>query len=138
MITLKQCDNEDVFVLTELNTQLIEDEKSDNPMTFQELQQRMIGFLASNYKAFLFKENDNIIGYALVNFDCKPLYLRQFLIKREYREKHYGKTAFDLLIKHLDVDDIDLEVLSHNEVGMHFWEKCGFKERIRYMRYKKS
>ncbi|MCQ2503438.1 MAG: GNAT family N-acetyltransferase [Saccharofermentans sp.] len=134
---IKKCTIKDVKRLAELNKQLIEDEKSDNKMNLYELEVRMRSFLEQDYCAYYFMEDANIIGYALVNINVDPLYLRQFLIERAYRRNHYGKRAVDLLLQELKVDSLDIEVLSWNEVGMKFWEDCGFIERSRYMRLSK-
>lgn len=40
-----------------------------------------------------------------------------------------------LIKEHLEVDTLDIEVLSWNEAGMNFWQSLGFCERSRYMRY---
>ncbi len=134
---IRKCTLEDVSRLAVLNKQLIEDEQSNNPMTVQELEERMSGFLNSEYDAYLFLVEEEVVGYALVKRTCKPLYLRQFLITREYRQRHYGTEAFHALLKYLDVDRMDIEVLPWNERGMRFWESCGFKEISRYMRLEK-
>lgn len=134
---IKKCTIEDVEKLAELNKQLIEDEKSDNKMNLAELEVRMRTFLESDYCAYFFMKGLNIIGYALVNINVNPVYLRQFLIERNYRRNHLGKKAVDLLLQELKIDSLDIEVLSWNEVGMKFWENCGFIERSRYMRLTK-
>lgn len=132
-----KCTVDDAAKLAVLNRQLIEDERSDNKMDIDELTERMTGFLKGDYKAYLFTENGDTVGYALVNFAVSPLYLRQFLIDRKYRRRHMGQKAFALLMDELKTDSIDLEVLSWNEPGMMFWTKCGFTERSRYMRLTK-
>ena len=132
---VKKCTLEDISELAMLNKQLIEDEKSDNSMNIKELEERMHGFITGEYDAYFFVEEESVVGYALVKKDCSPFYLRQFLIERKYRQKHYGTQAFHDLLQYLQVDDIDIEVLSWNETGKKFWEKCGFTERSRYMRY---
>lgn len=134
-MNIKKCTLDDISKLAILNKQLIDDEKSDNPMNIQELEERMRGFLTTDYDAYFFMNDDSIIGYALVKNNCKPLYLRQFLIDREYRKQHYGTDAFHALIQCLNVTSLDIEVLSWNEPGNSFWESCGFKEISRYMRY---
>lgn len=134
-MNVKKCELKDAETLAILNKQLIEDEKSDNPMNVKELEERMRGFLTSDYQAYFFEVDNNIVGYALVKTTCTPLYLRQFLIDRKYRKKHYGTDAFHSLLRHLGIDNIDIEVLSWNEAGKRFWESCGFKEISRYMRY---
>lgn len=134
---IKKCTLEDVLQLALLNKQLIEDEKSNNPMNIDELVERMSVFLNTEYNAYFFMVGEEVVGYALVKHTCTPLYLRQFLIVREYRKKHYGTEAFHTLLEYLGVDRMDIEVLPWNERGMRFWESCGFKEISRYMRFEK-
>lgn len=134
---IRKCTAKDIDKLTELNKQLIEDEKSDNKMTFDELRTRMKTFLETDYSAYFFAEENAVVGYALIKNTSEPLYLRQFMIDRNYRRKHLGKAALELLLKELNADTIDIEVLSWNEAGVKFWESCGFVERSRYMRLKK-
>ncbi|MGQ9779190.1 MAG: GNAT family N-acetyltransferase [Bacillota bacterium] len=78
------------------------------------------------------------MGYALVDMTRKPLYLRQFFIDRGCRRKGFGTTTFHLLLKELETDTIDIELLSWNEAGLGFWKSLGFKERSIYMRYEKT
>lgn len=132
-----KCSQDDIPQLAVFNKQLIEDEKSDNPMSVKELESRMDGFLKTEYDAYFFEADSVIVGYALVKRTCSPLYLRQFFIEREYRKKHCGTEAFHALLNYLNVDSIDIEVLSGNEPGNRFWESLGFKEVSRYMRLRK-
>ena len=134
---IRKCTLEDVSQLAVLNKQLIEDEQSNNPMTVKELEERMSDFLNSEYDAYFFLVEESVVGYALVKHMCTPLYLRQFLIAREYRKRHYGTEAFHALLEYLGVEQMDIEVLPWNERGMRFWESCGFKEISRYMRFEK-
>lgn len=132
-----KCSKDDIPQLAVFNKQLIEDEKSDNPMSVKELESRMDGFLKTEYDAYFFEVDNAIVGYALVKKSCSPLYLRQFFIGREYRKNHCGTEAFHALLEYLNVDSIDIEVLSGNEAGNRFWESLGFKEVSRYMRLQK-
>lgn len=134
---IKKCTLNDVPQLALLNKQLIEDEKSNNPMSIEELEGRMSGFLNTEYDAYFFFVENVVVGYALVKHTCEPLYLRQFLITRQYRQKHYGTEAFRALLEYLGVERMDIEVLPWNERGMRFWESCGFKEISRYMRFER-
>ena len=131
-----KCGMEDTPRLAALNKKLIEDEQSDNPMSIDELQTRMAGFIAGEYHAFYFVEQDEIIGYALIRHTSDPVYLRQFYIDRPYRRQHKGKQAFQELMTHLKLDAIDIDVLPWNERGMSFWKSCGFTETCVSMRYK--
>ena len=85
-MVIEKCSLNDVDRLAELNKQLIEDEKSYNKMNVQELRSRMEMFLQTDYSAYFFLENNEVVGYALVNEHSKPVYLRQFLIDRKYRK----------------------------------------------------
>lgn len=134
---VRKCILDDVPQLAFFNKQLIEDETSNNPMSIEELEERMTGFLNTEYDAYFFLVDEVVVGYALVKKTCTPLYLRQFLIEREYRRKHYGREAFRALLEYLGVERMDIEVLPWNERGMRFWESCGFKEISRYMRFEK-
>ena len=133
---IQKCTLTDVSKLALLNKQLIDDEKSNNPMDICELENRMKGFLHTDYSAYFFIENGQIIGYALIRNSSSPLYLRQFLIERNYRKHHYGTQAFQMLLQYLDIKEIDLEVLPWNKNGLAFWKHCGFEETCIAMRYK--
>ena len=133
---IRVCTNQDVAQLALMNKHLIEDEKSNNPMGVEELEHRMMDFLNSDYKAYLFIEDDTVLGYALIRHTSTPLYLRQFYIKREFRRQHYGKTAFELLMEYIQADTIDIDVLPWNAQGRLFWKSCGFEETCVSMRYK--
>lgn len=133
---IQTCSIKDVSELALLNKQLIEDEKSDNAMNINELERRMKEFLETDYSAYFFVEDSQIIGYALVRNTSNPVYLRQFLIDRNYRKRHYGTQAFQMLLKYLDIKEIDLEVLPWNKSGLAFWKHCGFGETCIAMKYK--
>ena len=136
IMQIRKCTITDIPKLAVLNKQLIDDEKSNNPMNINELEIRMKGFLEKDYSAYFFVENSQIIGYALVRITSNPMYLRQFLIDRNYRENHYGTQAFQMLLQHLNIKEIDLEVLPWNKNGLAFWKHCGFNETCIAMRYK--
>jgi len=133
-ILILKCTLADVPQLALLNKKLIDDEKSNNAMSIRELEERMHEFITTEYDAYFFMNQGTIVGYALVKNTCNPLYLRQFLIVREYRKNHYGTQAFQSLMKYLNVNTIDIEVLPWNETGIRFWESLGFRELSRYMR----
>jgi ribosomal protein S18 acetylase RimI-like enzyme len=136
MIDIKECTLEDVILLAEMNKQLIEDEKSNNPMDIIQLRNRMIEFLNNGYKAFFFMVNKEIVGYALCDMTKEPKYLRQFFIKIEERRKHYGEISFINLLEKIGIKEIEIDVLKRNETGLKFWEKIGFEEQWKRMKYK--
>lgn len=134
---IKACTYQDVPQLALMNKHLIEDEKSNNPMSIAELENRMRDFINKDYKAYFFIENEMVLGYALIKHASIPPYLRQFYIEREFRRKHYGKRAFHQLMEYLQIDTIDIDVLPWNERGYSFWKSCGFDDTCISMRYKK-
>ncbi len=56
---------EDSEALSELNHQLIQDEGHRNSMTIPELTVRMRGWLAADYRAFIFEDDSGTLAYAL-------------------------------------------------------------------------
>ncbi|MFF2091329.1 GNAT family N-acetyltransferase [Paenibacillus sp. NPDC058174] len=134
MASIHICSHDDLDLLAALNKQLIEDEGHDNAMNFEQLKERMQAFIRTDYEAYKFEHDGEIIGYALVNHLRQPLYLRHFFICRSSRGKGYGKLAFKQLLQLLNTTNIDIEVLHGNKVGYEFWKSLGFKERSIYMR----
>src|SRR5207237_7212068 len=59
----------DVPVLATMNQQLIRDEGHRNAMTLPALERRMGEWLAGGYRAVLFEETGEAIGYALFRSD---------------------------------------------------------------------
>lgn len=134
---LKLCSDDDLDLLTELNCQLIEDEGHENLMNKAALKERMRRFIHTHYKAFLFYHGRYCVGYALMDVNRKPLYLRHFFICRPFRRNGCGTIAFHKLMELFGTREIDLEVLSCNTRGIEFWRSLGFRDRSIYMRYSK-
>jgi len=127
---------EDLEMLAAMNKQLIEDERHDNPMGLEALKERMREFILGEYEAYIFKDEEVIKGYALVNQVRKPVYLRQFYICRDSRRSGIGKACFQLLLTELKIEQLDVEVMYWNEAGYKFWKSLGFEERSVYLRLK--
>ena len=136
-LSVRLCDDQDLGLLARLNRQLIEDERHDKSLKLSigELESRMFGFIRSGYRAYVFEIEGNVIGYALVNVDAEPLYLRQFFIGRDVRRQGYGSLAFRELLQLLSTNTIDVEVLAWNESGREFWRSLGFQERSIGLRF---
>jgi GNAT superfamily N-acetyltransferase len=133
-LSVRTCSHEDLDLLADLNNQLIEDERHDNQMNIEQLKERMRTFINTDYNAYKFELDGEIIGYALVNHIRQPLYLRHLFICRNSRRNGYGKLAFEKLIELLNTTNIDIEVMYWNNVGYGFWKSLGFNERSIYMR----
>ena len=135
---IQLCTPADCAVLAALNKQLIEDEQHENSMDPAQLEMRMLQFITSDYDAYLFRNDGQTVGYALVCKTANPLYLRQFLICRAQRRKGYGSEAFRLLYAYLHTDRLDLDVLVWNERAVAFYQSLGFKPRFIRMRYERG
>ena len=134
MMHLRQATQKDTVLLAQLNRQLIIAEGSDNPMDEAQLATRMLGFLAESYQAWLFWVADDVVGYALVDMGCDPIYLRHFMIVDTLRRRGYGRQAFGLLYQQLGGIPLALDVLHTNPNGLAFWHALGFVPRSTNLR----
>jgi hypothetical protein len=75
-LSWRRASEADVGLLSEWNHQLIRDEGHRNPMTVLELAQRMRGWLAGEYEAVIFSEEDPC-AYALFRREEGRVRLRQ-------------------------------------------------------------
>jgi ribosomal protein S18 acetylase RimI-like enzyme len=127
---------ESLDLLARMNKELREDEQIDNYMTDGEIVERMRGFLNENsgYAVYLFIEAGETAGYALINLNEEPLYIRQFFIRRESRRKGYGSEGIRLLKETMNTGSFDLEVLVWNTAAIEFYRSVGFKDRLIRMR----
>ena len=112
-----------------MNKQLIIDERHSNPMNIEELKERMIKFIENEYKCYLIKLKQEIIGYCLFLDDLDSIYVRQLYIKDTYRKQGYARNCIEEL-KEIEWKNRKLrtEVLTHNLTGYRFWKKVGFNE----------
>ncbi|WP_158630037.1 GNAT family N-acetyltransferase [Cohnella sp. AR92] len=134
-LLLRGVSEDDLDLLAEMNKQLIEDEGSSNPMNRQELKERMREWLRSSWNADLLVLGDEVVGYALYCYkrnqhdpNRREVYLRQYFIKREFRQRGYGLLGIERLreSRFKGIDTIEIEVLDGNSTGKSFWQKAGF------------
>jgi GNAT superfamily N-acetyltransferase len=114
----------------DLNAQLIRDEGHRNPMTMQQLADRMSGFLRSDYRAAIFAESNQTAGYALFRRELEHIYLRQFFVCPHLRRRGIGKAALKWLWESAwsDATRVRIDVLVDNSPGTGFWKAVGFRE----------
>jgi predicted acetyltransferase len=120
----------DCAVLAELNHQLIRDEGHRNRMTVPELEQRMKGWLASEYAAVLFEEGGEVVAYALYREQPEEIYLRQLFVARNRRRQGIGRKAFEILRSKIWPKNkrLTVEVLVQNAAAVAFWRSVGYKD----------
>lgn len=142
-LTLRRATLDDVELLATMNQRLIEDEGSRNPMSIDELKDRMYDFIKENWQADLILLDNHAIGYALYQVrsdDYDPqssvVYIRQYFICRDHRAKGYGKTAFQFLKDTRFGNQVNfaIDVLATNPSGKHFWNSVGFEEYFTSMK----
>jgi predicted acetyltransferase len=116
--------------LAELNHQLIRDEGHRNKMMVPELEQRMKGWLASEYAAVLFENDGEVVAYALYREQPEEIYLRQLFVVRNRRRKGLGKEAVKILLSKIWPKNkrLTVEVLVQNEAAVAFWRAVGYKD----------
>ncbi len=136
MLKLRPASSSDLPVLARMNKGLIEDEGSRNPMSLEQLEARMQGWLESEtWKIELLVQGEKIVGYILYRpeqdeyFPQQKVYLRQFYVLPDCRRQGLGRAA----VKHFlnqwpQGTRIVLEVLTSNAVGKAFWQCLGFTE----------
>jgi predicted acetyltransferase len=122
---------DDLPTLVALNRQLVEDEGHRNrSKSDQWFEQRMRGFLAGEYTAVLFQEEDRTVAYALFREQEGSIHLRQFFVCRDCRRRGYGRTALGILREHIWPRDkrVTVGVLCRNTAGYAFWKAMGFAD----------
>ncbi len=134
-LQLRKAGVSDIEILALMNSQLIEDEGSQNPMSIQQLEVRMLNWLKEHWEIDLICESERVVGYALYQFRQNPyfqeqdeVYLRQYFISREHRGKGLGLEGIRVLkeSRFNKASTIVIDVLESNSRGMNFWRKAGF------------
>jgi GNAT superfamily N-acetyltransferase len=121
---------EDCALLAELNSQLIRDEGHRNSMTPPQLTERMSGWLASDYRAVIFENAAEVLGYALYRTEPDYIYLRQFLVCAAVRRRGIGRRAIEWLRCNAwrGAQRVRIDVLVGNAAGIAFWRAVGFRD----------
>jgi len=134
-IELRKATINDISALAEMNRQLIEDERSRNPLNVRQLELRMQSWLDGSWSAIMIYKNDNLIGYLLYQQrtddfypDQRIIFVRQFFVQRTYRRRGIGREAFEQIADQFFPSDarVTLDVLATNPEALRFWEDIGF------------
>ena len=136
-IALRKATINDITALAEMNKELIEDERSRNPMNVRQLQLRMQAWLDGNWSAIMISKNEDLIGYLLYQQreddyypEQRVIFVRQFFVQRGYRRRGIGRQAFEEIAMRFFPSDakVMLDVLSTNPEALRFWEDLGFRQ----------
>jgi predicted acetyltransferase len=120
----------DCPVLAELNYQLIRDEGHRNAMTVPQLEQRMRDFLTGEYRAVIYEDGEEVVGYALFREQPEEIYLRQLFVVRHRRRKRIGLRAVEILRSQVWPKNkrLTVEVLVANQSAVAFWRAAGYRD----------
>jgi GNAT superfamily N-acetyltransferase len=112
------------------NHQLIRDEGHRNRMSVAELEERMLGWLGSEYQAVIFEEDGDWVAYALFREESEEIYLRQFFVVPDRRGRGIGCRAVEILRSQVwpKGKRLTVEVLAANGRGAAFWRRAGYKD----------
>jgi GNAT superfamily N-acetyltransferase len=128
-LSARQAVVSDADLIGQLNYQLIRDEGHSNPMTVAELQERMRGWLAGDYKAVLFENGTGVVAYALYRDEMDLIYLRHLFVQRHCRRQGIGREAVAILREKFwpAGKRLTVEVLAANTAAVTFYRRLGFR-----------
>jgi GNAT superfamily N-acetyltransferase len=120
----------DSGLLAELNHQLIQDEGHRNRMTVAELESRMNGWLAGEYRAVLAEIDCEVAAYALFRDQPDEIYLRQLFVVRPRRRQGIGRLVMSFLRERVWPKNkrLTVEVLVANQAAVAFWRSMGYSD----------
>jgi predicted acetyltransferase len=129
-MTFRRVTLADCALLAELNHQLIRDEGHRNRMTVPELEQRLRGWLSSEYAAVIFEDGKEVVAYALYRDQAEEIYLRQLFVVRNRRRQGIGRQAVEVLRSKIWSANkrLMVDVLVHNTAAIAFWRALGYKD----------
>jgi predicted acetyltransferase len=129
-MTFRPATLDDCPLLAELNHQLIRDEGHRNAMTVAELEQRMRGWLASEYRAVLYEDDGEVVAYVLFREQPEEIYLRHFFVVRHRRRQGLGRRAVEILRSQFwpKTKRLTVGVLVANTSGVAFWRAVGYRD----------
>ena len=129
-MTFRAATLDDCQRLAEFNHQLIRDEGHRNRMTVPELEQRMRGWIAGEYRAVVYEEGGEIVAYALFREQAEEIYLRQLFVVRHRRSQGIGHRAVEILRSQVwpKTKRLTVEVLVANKRAVSFWRSVGYAD----------
>jgi GNAT superfamily N-acetyltransferase len=129
-MTFRPATLDDCPLLAALNHQLIRDERHRNQMTEPELEQRMRGWLAGEYRAVIFEDAGEVVAYGLYREQPELIHLRQLFVVRHRRRQGLGRMAVQILRSQVWPKDrrLTVDVLVANQSGVAFWRSVGYAD----------
>jgi [ribosomal protein S18]-alanine N-acetyltransferase len=85
----------------------------------------------ANYYGYLVKNNQQLIGYAMISVAVSECNILNICIKKSFQNKGYGKQLLTFLVaeaKELEAQQVFLEVRVSNRAAISLYENFGFNE----------
>jgi predicted acetyltransferase len=97
-------------------------------MTVPQLEERMRGFIESEYRAIMFEQDSEVVAYALYRERPEEIYLRQLFVVRHRRRRGIGRQAVEMLRSQVwpKTKRLTVEVLVANKAAVAFWRAVGY------------
>jgi ribosomal protein S18 acetylase RimI-like enzyme len=128
-INIQKADTTLLKQLAAMNKQLIIDEGHHNPMTIEQLAERMRNWLQGEYSAYIVSVEGEIAGYCLFRDEGDYMYIRQLFVWEKYRRRGIGQTLVDWLAENIwNGQKTRMDVLCNNINGIKFWRSIGFAD----------
>jgi len=87
--------------------------------------------LRSGYHGFLLKQNDELIGYAMISVAVQECHILNICINHGQQGKGLGRYLLEFLLeeaKELQAQSVFLEVRTSNKTAIKLYESMGFNE----------
>ena len=128
-LTWRYASGADLGLLAEWNHRLIRDEGHRNPMTIEQLAERMKEWLQGEYQAVIFSDGEPA-AYALFRKEDELIYLRQLFVHRARRRQRIGRESFAILRREIWPANVRLtvDVLCQNDSALAFWRSVGYRD----------
>ncbi|MBL0728704.1 GNAT family N-acetyltransferase [Piscinibacter sp. HJYY11] len=119
----------DAEALGRLNHQLIRDEGHRNPMSVDELVERMRRWLADDgYEALLGFDGDELVAYVLWRDEPDCVYLRQIFVHRDQRRQGVARHLMLSVFERWPGKRLVVDVLAGNARALAFWRRMGYRD----------
>lgn len=94
----------------------------------------IIRFLERNPNlSFVAVSDGKIIGAALCGHDGRHGYIHNLAVSKAFRKQGIGKSLVgrcNYALLNIDIHRCHLHILGDNKVGIDFWNKLGWKQRV--------
>lgn len=135
-IQLRIATSADSEYLLEMSYQLLEDEGLEEDISMIERQAVLQEWIEDGWSILLILKDHQIAGYMIYRKQREEfpsheqtVFVREFFVRREYRRRGVGRSAFELIVNEYIPRDvtITLNVPAANHTALRFWQEKGFE-----------